>query len=119
MIYVFKLVLFKNKTKQNTPKQQPSNKTPTQKIETEQLFNMFCINVLISFNDALNTFMVIWHQSYVKEILRKRKSNTPAPTTGAILSVKQQGIFYMHRPTDRIVHFMTLATPFMDHRLEW
>ena len=44
------------------------------------------------------------------------KWNLPS---AAILSDQQQGIFYMHHPTDRIAHIMAFGTPVVKQRLEW
>ena len=35
----------------------------------------------------------------------------PAATTWATLSEQQQGLFYMHYPTDRIAHTTAFVTP--------
>ena len=42
----------------------------------------------------------------------------PAATTWATLFDSQQGIFYMHHPTDRIAHTMAFITPAVEHWLE-
>ena len=61
------------------------------------------------FNDALNTlFTVIWTTQ------RERKL---AAATWVILFDYQQGLFYMHHPTDRIIHTTAFVTPVMEHRL--
>ena len=35
-----------------------------------------------------------------------------------LYGVGQQGLFYMHHPTDRIAHTMAFVTPVMEHWLE-
>ena len=49
--------------------------------------------------------------------LRKLEEKPVDTTFGAILFDWQHGIFYMHYPTDRIVHAMTSVTPVME--MEW
>ena len=39
--------------------------------------------------------------------------------TWATLSDLQQGLFYMHYPTDRIAHTMAFGAPVVEHWLEW
>ena len=60
-------------------------------------------NVL--FNDALNTFYLrlycVRHMVKDHSDSRERK---PAAATWATLSDWQQGLFYMHHPTDRMTH---------------
>ena len=64
-------------------------------------------NVL--FNNAFNTFCL---QLYSVRHMVKKHSYTkrkPAATnTWAILFIWHQRFFYMHHPTDRIVHIMAL-----------
>ena len=36
----------------------------------------------------------------------------------ATLSDQQQGLFYMHHPTDRIAHTTAFVTPVVEHWLE-
>ena len=63
------------------------------------------------FNDRLNTFYLCLYgidHMVTNQIGRERK---PAATTRATLSEEQQGIFYMHHPTDRMVHTTAFVTP--------
>ena len=39
------------------------------------------------------------------------KDDLDSESTWATTSEKQQGIFYMHHPTDRIAHTMAFVTP--------
>ena len=69
-------------------------------------------NVL--FNDELST--AIWHlvnnpsQIYIQNI---------AATLLAALFISSKMSFYMHHPTERIVHIMTFVTPIVVQWLEW
>ena len=65
-------------------------------------------NVL--FNDALNTFMVIWRQTYGK--------GNPLPPHRLLFPINSKGSFYMHHPTDRIAHTTAFVTPVVEHCLE-
>ena len=49
------------------------------------------------------------------EIVRERK---PAAATWATLSDYQQGLFYMHHPTDRMTHTTAFVTPVVEYWLE-
>ena len=44
----------------------------------------------------------------------------PLPPHGLLfpISSKQQGLFYMHRPTDMITHTTAFVTPVVEHWLE-
>ena len=73
-------------------------------------------NVL--FNDALNTFYL---RLYGVGHMVKYSSNSerkPAAATWATLSDLQQGLFYMHHPTDRITHTTNFITPVVGLWLE-
>ena len=48
-----------------------------------------------------------------------REGKAAAATTWVTLFSYQQGIFYVHYPTDRISHTMTFVTPVIEHWLEW
>ena len=41
-----------------------------------------------------------------------------ATITWAILSDQQQGVFYMHHPTEKIAHTMAFGTHVVEHWLE-
>ena len=43
----------------------------------------------------------------------------PAVATEATLSDKQQGVFYMHFPMDRIAHTTAFDGPIVNHWLKW
>ena len=61
--------------------------------------------------------MVIWLWTYGKGPMRSDRK--PAATTSwATGSNQQQGIFYMHYPTDRIVHIKVFVQPVVVHWLE-
>ena len=66
------------------------------------------------FNDTLNTFYL---QLYVIEPFRQREMK-PAATIWATLFDSQQGVIYMHQPTDRITHTMAFVTSVVEHWLE-
>ena len=42
----------------------------------------------------------------------------PLPPHGLLFSNPQQGLFYMHHPTDRITHTTAFVTPLVEHWLE-
>ena len=42
----------------------------------------------------------------------------PLPPHGLLFMIKKQGFFYMHHPTDRIIHTTALVTPVVEHWLE-
>ena len=54
--------------------------------------------------------MVIWRETYGKVPFRSLERK-PAVATWATLSDQQQGIFYMHHPTDRITHTTAFVIP--------
>ena len=60
---------------------------------------------------------VIWRRTYGKGPFRKRERK-PAAATWATLSDKQQGVFYMHHPIDRIAHTTAFVIPVVEHWLE-
>ena len=70
-------------------------------------------------NDTLNTFYLrlygIGHMVKDKQIVIEETSATP---TWATLFIQQQGIFYMHHPTDRTTHTTYFVTPIVEHWLE-
>ena len=67
-------------------------------------------NVL--FNNALNTTLC---QIYGKGPSRQQKRKLAATTTYSTLSDYQQGVFYMHHPTDKIAHTTVYVTPVLEH----
>ena len=71
-------------------------------------------NVL--FNNALNTILC---QIYGKGPSRQQKRKFAATTTYSTLSDYQQGVYYMHHPTDKITHTTVYVTPVLEHWLEW
>ena len=73
-------------------------------------------NVL--FNDALNTFLitVTCCRTLVRTIQTAREETRCCHM--ATLSNLQQGFFYMHHPTDRIIHTTAFVTPVVEHWLE-
>ena len=71
-------------------------------------------NVL--FNDAPNSFYLWLYgvNHMVKEHSDSERRN-PLTPHGLLISIK---FFYMHYPTERIVHTMAFATSVMEHWLE-
>ena len=69
-------------------------------------------NVL--FNDALNTFYLRLYgvRHMVKDHSDSEKGNPLLPHR------LQQGIFYMHHPTDRITHTTAFVTPVMNTQMK-
>ena len=64
------------------------------------------------FNDALNTFYLRLYD--VKHMVRDHSDSergNPLPPH------RQQGFFYMHHPTDRIIHTTAFVTPVVEHWL--
>ena len=70
-------------------------------------------NVL--FNDAFNTFYLRLYgvRHMVKDHSDSKREN-PLPPHGLLFFDYQQGLFYMHHPTDRIA----FVTPVVEHWLE-
>ena len=54
----------------------------------------------------------------VKDHSDSERERKPAAATWATLSDYQQGLFYMHHPTDRITHTTAFVAPVVDHWLE-
>ena len=54
----------------------------------------------------------------VKDHSVGEKGKLTVSTKWATLSKSQQGIFYMHHPTDRIVHTTAFITPVVEHWLK-
>ena len=78
-------------------------------------------NVL--FNDALITFYLqlygIRYMVRIIQIERERGEGEMLPSLHELLfSDQQQGLIYMHHPTDRIVLTTTFVTPAVEHWLE-
>ena len=46
------------------------------------------------------------------------EEGNPLPPHGLLFSEKQQGLFYMHHPTDRIPNTTAFVTPVVEHWLE-
>ena len=68
------------------------------------------MNVL--FNNALNTFYL---QLYGDGLMVKdHRDNKRKATSWDTLYNLQQDMFYMHHPTDRTVHSMSLVTPVVE-----
>ena len=74
-------------------------------------------NVL--FNDAVNTFYLRLYgvRHMVTDHSDSEKGN-PLPPHRPLFSIKLQGFFYMHHPTDRITHTTAFVTPDVEHWLE-
>ena len=71
--------------------------------------------MLFLFKDTLNTFYLrLYGVRHVVKGHSDSERGNPLPT----LSVKQQGLFYMHHPTDRISHATAFVTPVVEHWLE-
>ena len=62
-------------------------------------------------------FTVIWRQTYGVRPLRERERK-PATATYATLSDEKQGLFYIHHPTERIIHTTAFVTQVVEHWLE-
>ena len=73
-------------------------------------------NVL--FNDTLNTFYLRLYG--VRHMVKDHSDSErkPAAATLATLSDYQQGFFYRHHPTDRIIHTTAFVKPVVEHWLE-
>ena len=74
-------------------------------------------NVL--FNDALNTFYLRLYgvRHMVKDDSDSERGN-PLPPHRLLFPINSKGSFYMHHPTDRIIHTMAFVTPVVEHWLE-
>ena len=53
----------------------------------------------------------------VKEHSDSKRGNL-LPPHGLLFPISSRGSFYMHHPTDRIIHTMTFVTPVVEHWLE-
>ena len=74
-------------------------------------------NVL--FNDALNTFYLrLYGVGHMVKDHSDNEKGKPLPPHGLLFPIKQQGLFYMHHPTDRIAHTTAFVTPVVEHWLE-
>ena len=76
---------------------------------------MFCLTTLeknVLFNYAPNTF-ILRRRVYGKGPFGQRERK-PAATTWAALSDSQQNIFYIHYPTDEIVHTTAFVNSLME-----
>ena len=74
-------------------------------------------NVL--FSDALNTFYLRLYgvRHMVKDHSNKERGNL-LPQHGLLFAINSKGSFYMHHPTDRIIHTTAFVTPVVEHWLE-
>ena len=54
----------------------------------------------------------------VKDSTDNERGNLLLPLNGLLFLISIKGIFYMHHPTDMIVHTMAFITPVLDHWLE-
>ena len=74
-------------------------------------------NVL--FNDALNTFYLRLYgvRHMVKDHSDSDRGNT-LPPHRLLFPISSKELFYMHHPTDRIIHTTAFATPVVEHWLE-
>ena len=97
---------------------------PTRKemfyLTTHSTHFIYCYkegNVL--FNDALNTFYLRLYgvRHMVKDHSDSEKGN-PLPPHGLLSLISSKGSFYMHHPTDRIIHTTAFVTPVVEHWLE-
>ena len=72
----------------------------------------------VIFNDTLNTFYLCLYgvRHMVKDHSDSEKGNPLLPH-GLLFPISSKG-FYMHHPTDRIIHTTAFVTPVMEHWLE-
>ena len=72
----------------------------------------------ILFNDALNTFYIQLYgvTHIVKDHSHSGRGN-PLPLHGLVFPINIK-VFYMHHPTDRIVHTTAFVNPVVAHWLE-
>ena len=73
----------------------------------------------ILFNDALNTFYLRLYgvRHVIKDHSDSERGN-PLPPHGLLFPISSKGSFYMHGPTDRIIHTTAFVTPVVEHWLE-
>ena len=71
------------------------------------------------FHEALNTFYSRLYdvRHMVKDHSDSERGN-PLPPHGLLFPISSKGSFYMHHPTDRIIHTTAFVTPVMEHWLE-
>ena len=74
----------------------------------------------ILFNEVLGTFYLWLYgvRHIVKDHSSSERVETCCHTNRTSPFHYQQGIFYMHHPTDRIAHTMNFVISVMEHRLE-
>ena len=74
-------------------------------------------NVL--FNNALNTFYLRLYgvRHMVKDHSDSEKGNL-LPPHRLLFPISSKGSFYVHHPTDRIVHTTAFVTPVVEHWME-
>ena len=71
------------------------------------------------FNDALITFYLQFYGiSHMVNVHSDSERKPTATTMWATIFDKQQGIFYMHYPTDRTAQIMVFDIPIVEHWLE-
>ena len=64
-------------------------------------------------NDELKTFYILLYgdEHMVKDHSDKERGNPLPPLNGLLFPISHKVCFYMHHPTDRIVHTTAFATP--------
>ena len=74
-------------------------------------------NVL--FNDALNTFYLpLYGVTHMVKDHSDSERGNPLPPHRLLFPISSKGFFYMHHPTDRIIHTTVFVTPVVEHWLE-
>ena len=74
-------------------------------------------NVL--FNDALNTFYLpLYGVTHMVKDHSDSERGNPLPPHRLLFPISSKGFFYMHYPTDRIIHTTVFVTPVVEHWLE-
>ena len=72
----------------------------------------------VLFNDALNTYYLqLYGVRHMVKVHSDSKRGNPLPPHRLLFPIAA-GLFYMHRPTDRIAHTTALVTPVVEHWLE-
>ena len=73
----------------------------------------------ILFNDALNTFYLRLYgvRHMVKDHSDSEREN-PLPPHRLLFPISSNGFFYIHHPTDRIIHTTAFVTPVVRER-DW
>ena len=74
-------------------------------------------NVL--FNDALNTFYLpLYGVTHMVKDHSDSERGNPLPPHRLLFPFSSKGFFYMHHPTERIIHTTVFVTPVVEHWLE-